>query len=102
MDGSDSISPRLGFNLALDDERRMQLRGGLGHFRGRAPWVIFSNSFGQTGVGAFQLNNNPGTGTLPATFEEYLRTSFDPASPIGTGTDNPSIVREINWADDGV
>jgi hypothetical protein len=102
VDGSDSISPRLGFNLALDDERRMQLRGGLGHFRGRAPWVIFSNSFGQTGVGAFQLNNNPGTGTLPATFEEYLRTSFDPASPIGTGTDNPSLVREINWADDGV
>ena len=48
-DGATNLSPRLGFNLALDDERTTQLRGGIGHFLGRAPWVIFSNSFNNPG-----------------------------------------------------
>ncbi len=99
VDGTSSISPRVGFNLALDDDRRTQLRGGFGHFFGRAPWVIFSNSYGQTGVGAFtQLSSQ---GQLPTSLTSYLRDNFEPANPIGTGVDNPSLRREVNWADNG-
>jgi Carboxypeptidase regulatory-like domain len=36
-------SPRLGFNLALDDKRTMQLRGGTGLFTGRFPFVWVGN-----------------------------------------------------------
>jgi hypothetical protein len=99
LDGADSISPRVGFNLALDNERRLQLRGGLGHFLGRAPWVIFSNSYGQTGVGAFTLDSRQGE--LPNSFSAYL-AQFDASNPIGTGTDRPTLRREINWVDGNI
>lgn len=98
-DGTNSISPRFGFNYAIDPDRRTQVRGGVGHFFGRAPWVIFSNSFGQTGVGGFTLLSS--AGQLPTSMTEYLRTQFDPANPIGVGRDNPTLRREVNWIDDG-
>jgi len=99
-DGSASLSPRIGFNYAVDGARRTQVRGGVGHFFGRAPWVIFSNSFGQTGVGTFTLSS--ATGALPTSLTAYLKNSFDPSNPIGTGTDNPALVREVNFVDPGV
>ncbi|AOS43182.1 hypothetical protein Verru16b_00225 [Lacunisphaera limnophila] len=98
-DGTSSISPRLGFNLALDDDRTTQIRGGIGHFFGRAPWVIFSNSYGQTGVGSGSLDS--AQGQLPTSLTAYL-AQFDPANPIGTYVDNPAIRREVNWVDDEV
>lgn len=99
VDGTSSLSPRIGFNLGLDDARTTQVRGGFGHFFGRAPWVIFSNSYGNTGVGSFTLQSNQGQ--LPTSLAGYL-AQFDPANPIGTGVDNPTLQREVNWADDGV
>ncbi|WP_164976068.1 TonB-dependent receptor [Oleiharenicola lentus] len=98
-DGTSSISPRVGFNLSIDDDRKTQVRGGVGHFFGRAPWVIFSNSYGQTGVGSGTLDS--AQGQLPTSLVSYLRDHFDPAKPIGTYTDNPAIAREVNWVDDG-
>ncbi len=98
-DGVRTISPRVGFTLALDDDRKMQLSGGVGHFLGRAPWVIFSNSYGSTGVGGFTLTS--AGGELPSTLTGYL-AQFDPENPIGTGTDNPTLRREINWNDDKI
>ena len=100
IDGTSSISPRVGFNLALDDDRRTQVRGGFGHFFGRSPWVFFSNSYGQTGVGTFTQAN--ATGQIPNSFTSYLQTQFDPANPIGNAADNPADPtrrREINWVD---
>jgi len=100
IDGTNSISPRVGFNWALDDERRTQVRGGFGHFFGRSPWVFFSNSYGQTGVGTFTQAN--ATGQIPNSFTSYLQTQFDPANPIGVAADNPADPtrrREINWID---
>jgi hypothetical protein len=99
LEGSSSLSPRFGFNYALNEERKTQIRGGIGHFFGRAPWVIFSNSWNSPGVGNFTLLSSQGQ--LPTTLTDYLRTQFDPANPIGTGTDNPSLRREVDWVDDG-
>ncbi len=99
LDGTKSLSPRLGFNLALDDERKSQVRGGFGHFFGRAPWVIFSNSWNSPGVGSFTLLS--AQNQLPKTLTGYLQTEFDPQNPIGTGVDNPSLRREVDWSEDG-
>lgn len=99
-DGASSLSPRFGFNLALDDDRTTQIRGGVGHFFGRAPWVIFSNSYGQTGVGSFTLQS--AQGQLPTNLTAYLRDHFDPTAPVGSGADNPNLRREVDWVDDGV
>lgn len=99
LDGSSSLSPRFGFNLSLDDERRTQVRGGVGHFFGRAPWVIFSNSWNSPGVGNFTLTS--AAGQLPTSLRGYLQSHFDPSNPIGTGTDNPALEREVDWVDAG-
>lgn len=98
LDGAEQISPRLSFNYAVNDDRSIQLRGGVGHFSGRTPWVFFSNSFNSPGVGDFEIiNSSPAQGA----FTEYLR-NFDPENPIGTGADNPALRRAVNWVDDGI
>ena len=99
LDGKDYYSPRVGFNYAVDEARAMQLRGGAGYFIGRAPWVFFSNSYNAIGVGSFTVANN---GAAAGTFTNYLKTQFDVTKPIGTGTDNPSLRREVDFADQGI
>ncbi len=86
VDGVQTISPRVAFNLAFDSERTMQLRGGVGHFAGRAPFVFISNAYGNTGVGRFSVTQGTtlaAPNNVPPTLASYLRNSFDPANPIG-------------------
>jgi hypothetical protein len=47
--GNAIVSPRLGFNYAVDPERSTQIRGGAGVFAGRFPGVWISNSFSNDG-----------------------------------------------------
>lgn len=96
VDGVASLSPRLGFNWAAREDRKVQVRGGVGRFLGRSPWVFFSNSYNNIGVGSFTST------TAPSSLENYLRNDFDPANPIGTGVDNGTNDRQIDWADDNV
>lgn len=102
LDGVKTFSPRVGFNLALDEERTTQVRGGFGHFLGRSPWVFFSNSFGNTGVGSFSRATSDLTNPLAPSLTTYLKNDFDPASPIGTGVDNPTLRREVDFNDNGI
>ncbi|MEY2877767.1 MAG: hypothetical protein RLZZ15_147 [Verrucomicrobiota bacterium] len=101
LDGVTTLSPRVGFNWSVDEDRTMQLRGGVGHFLGRSPWVFFSNSFGNTGVGTFTRSSTDATNPLPSTLTGYLAT-FDPANPIGTGADNPALRRAVAFNDDKI
>jgi len=95
VDGAVDVSPRVGFNWAIDKERKTQLRGGVGYFVGRAPWVFWSNSYGSTGVGTFTSTVIP-TGGLTG----YLNNSFDPANPNGTGTQGATSRAEIALSQD--
>ena len=101
IDGTEVISPRLGLNWALDEARMTQLRGGVGYFTGRAPWVFISNAYGNTGVGRF---NQLATGAAVPQLATYLRTSFDAANPIGVATvdGDPNARREINLLQNGL
>jgi hypothetical protein len=90
VDGTTTPAPRFSFNYAVDEERIMQVRGGIGVFLGRNPWVWISNSFGNTGVGRF---NTIVSGATTPTLTQYLNGTytntdpqykFDPANPIGT------------------
>ena len=44
------ISPRFGFNWDPTGDGKQQLRGGLGIFSGRTPYVWISNAYGNTGI----------------------------------------------------
>jgi hypothetical protein len=43
-------SPRIGFNYALSENNTEQVRGGVGLFSGRTPYVWLSNQYGNTGI----------------------------------------------------
>ncbi|MBA3848876.1 MAG: hypothetical protein C0502_02625 [Opitutus sp.] len=99
-DGVTEFSPRAGFNWSVDDTRTMQVRGGIGRFLGRAPWVFFSNSFSNPGVGRFAITQ---TATAPG-LVSYINSQFDPANPIGVAaTDgDPNARRTINLLQDKI
>lgn len=44
------ISPRVGFNFNPGTTTRQQIRGGVGLFSGRTPYVWLSNQYGNTGI----------------------------------------------------
>ena len=48
--GSVLWSPRVGFNYAIGGSSTEQVRGGLGMFSGRTPYVWLSNQYGNTGI----------------------------------------------------
>jgi hypothetical protein len=54
---SESITwePRLGFNWDIGSAGKQQLRGGIGVFQGRTPFVWISNNYGGTGIEQISL-----------------------------------------------
>jgi Carboxypeptidase regulatory-like domain len=54
-----AFSPRVGFNWAIDEERTAQLRGGVGIFYGRFPYVWVSNQYSNTGVDFYTVTAAP-------------------------------------------
>lgn len=55
-------SPRFGFNLDAAGNQKTQIRGGIGIFSGRTPYVWISNQYSNTGVdlGRYRVFGNPG------------------------------------------
>ncbi len=44
------LSPRVGFNWDVSGSAKAQVRGGIGLFTGRTPYVWLSNQYGNTGI----------------------------------------------------
>lgn len=62
------LSPRIGFNWSIPGNTRQQLRGGVGVFAGRAPYVWISNAYANTGVEATSLGCLTSAGCTPPKF----------------------------------
>lgn len=52
------LSPRIGFNWDVQGNRQTQIRGGIGIFTGRVPFVWISNQYGNTGIGTISSSLN--------------------------------------------
>jgi len=83
------ISPRIGFRLFLDQDHRSLLRGGVGIFNGRAPFVWIENAWANTGVEMKGTTIN--SGNIP-TFTEYGgKSPMDAASSAKGTASKPDI-----------
>jgi Carboxypeptidase regulatory-like domain/TonB-dependent Receptor Plug Domain len=58
--------PRFGFNWDIGSAGKQQLRGGVGVFQGRTPFVWISNNYGGTGIEQLSLGCLPPACTPPA------------------------------------
>jgi hypothetical protein len=59
-------SPRIGFNWAPHANTKEQIRGGIGIFTGRTPYVWLSNQYGNTGIEFTRIGaSNGGTNMIP-------------------------------------
>ena len=83
-------SPRIGFNYALSDANREQVRGGIGLFAGRTPYVWLSNQYGNTGMEFRRLSES---------FNATKRIPFEPDANNQPTTIGGVASNEINLID---
>ena len=75
------VSPRVGFSWYTDEEHRTLIRGGVGIFTGRVPFVWLSNSFNNTGM------EQKGTTLQPK--DASGKNDTNEAPSLGEYKDNP-------------
>ncbi|MFC3416731.1 TonB-dependent receptor [Algoriphagus hitonicola] len=94
------ISPRVGFNWDAKGDQTMQLRGGVGVFTGRVPFVWISNQYTNTGnefgrVSLFR-SNPESAGDYP---DGFTFTPDPAGQPDAADVNKPLGISEINVTD---
>jgi len=74
------VSPRFGLNYDVYGDRRTVLRGGIGMFSGRTPYVWASNAYTNTGLEQVQLICDGANTTAGGALDTVPAFSFDPAN----------------------
>lgn len=65
------VSPRIGFNWMPTKSGKDQIRGGVGVFAGRTPFVWISNAYGGTGIEITGLSAGSSTTKIPFNPDPY-------------------------------
>ena len=90
-------SPRLGFNYDVEGDRSVIVRGGLGIFTGRVPFVWVSNQFSNNGLLLNTINVSDNTSTPANEVNGGKGFEPDPAKQSTTGTAGRTF--EVNLID---
>jgi outer membrane receptor for ferrienterochelin and colicin len=69
LSSSPIFSPRVGFRWNIDESNKYVLRGGVGVFTGRIPYVWLSNSFTNTGIQMSSFNESKNTTGLSVIYD---------------------------------
>jgi hypothetical protein len=77
------VSPRVGVNWSLKQDGSEQIRGGIGSFAGRTPYVWISNQYGNTGIDFTRLSvTNNNKNRIPFVADPYAQYT-DPSQITG-------------------
>lgn len=87
-------SPRIGFNYDIGGASQQQLRGGVGLFAGRTPYVWLSNQYGNTGVDFTRI----GAG-LNANNRIPFVANVDAQPKVVTGATAGAFTNEVDFVD---
>ena len=92
--GGAQYSPRIGFNYAPRGDATEQIRGGIGLFNGRTPYVWLSNQFGNTGIEFTRIGaSNNANNRIP-----FVADPFNQPKTV-TGATGSSFQNEIDVLD---
>jgi len=92
-DGNLLFSPRIGFNWDVSENRTTQVRGGVGIFTGRIPYVWLSNGYGNTGTLYAEVRQASGENV------GFHPDPFDQPNPGDPGTGSPILQSEVDLTD---
>jgi hypothetical protein len=88
------VSPRIGFNYALNDQRTLIVRGGTGIFTGRGPFVWIVSQAGDAGM--LQTTQTfTGITNTPGPFNQSV-SAYIPATQPAAGTIVPGTFTIIS------
>ncbi len=93
------FAPRVGFNYDLEGNRKMIVRGGIGVFTGRIPFVWLSNQFSNTGLllkTTSQTDNSP----TAAPFDVNGGNGFEPDVDLQSSIGSAGASFETNLIDE--
>ena len=78
------VSPRVGFNWDVNGDKSTQLRGGLGVFTSRVPWVWPGGMFIRNGLNsAFNVSVGVGQQEIYSNPQDWITNLTSSASPTG-------------------
>jgi hypothetical protein len=95
-------SPRVGFNWALGDAGKSQVRGGVGMFAGRTPYVWLSNQYSNNGIDFTTVTiTNNASNRIPFIADASAQSKNPPGAGVGSNVINlvdpdykfPSLLR---------
>ncbi len=92
--GGVRYSPRIGFNWDLSGDGSQQVRGGIGMFSGRTPYVWLSNQYGNTGIEFQRIGaSNNAANRIP-----FVANALAQPTSV-TGASGRSFTNEIDLID---
>ncbi len=93
------LSPRIGFNWDPQREGKSQLRGGLGVFSGRTPYVWVSNAYGNTGIEFQRLRStlSSSTAVTPKTGIPFVANPDQQPKTVGGSVTNEVALIDPNF-----
>ncbi len=97
-DGNEAWSPRVGFNWDVKGDAVHQLRGGIGVFSGRAPFVWISNQYGNTGIDYSRVQARVSGGVSA---DNHIPFEPDPFNQPETIPGVRTLTNEIDLIDPG-
>lgn len=88
-------SPRVGFNYDIKGDKSLQLRGGVGIFTGRVPFVWLSNAYSNSGASTSLANVYGDGGNVPLYPDGDRTYEYFIADQLGVSVDDPAVRQEI-------
>ena len=90
-----TVSPRVGFNWDITGEKKYVLRGGLGYFIGRLPFVWLVSAVGNSGVGQYTYYYNTVSSATGPTMQSFIvdkseQIAYLQANGLSASTSAPS------------